>query len=179
MAKSPSNDVQSDPKVKTENKLSDLRKLPAFKGITVDAMNKLLETASKRLVSGGDYVFRENEPASSLVIFSEGLAVEFKRAGEVDCLLTYYAAPAVLGESSFLESSCRSRSLYANEDCWVTEIDNHHLQALMELSPEQYEVLFANLGKELGRKLSTMNEKLNQAEESFLIRESSLNWDQY
>jgi hypothetical protein len=61
----------------------------------------------------------------------------------------------------------------------VTEIDNNHLQELMELSPEQYEVLFANLGKELGRKLSTMNEKLNQAEESFLIRESSLNWDQY
>ena len=179
MAKNPSDDVQSDPKETIEYKLSDLRKLPAFKGLTADAMNTLLETASKRLVAGGEYVFRENEPASSLVIFSEGVAVEFKRAGEVDCLLSYYESPAVLGESSFLENSCRSTSLYANEDCWVTEIDNHHLQSLMDSSPQQYEALFANLGKELGRKISSMNEKLNQAEESFLIRESSLNWDQY
>ena len=180
MAIKPSDDVQSDPKEEAENKLSELRKLPAFKGITADAMNKLLDAASNRFVVRGDYVFRENEPASSLVIFSKGLAVEFKRAGEVDCLLKYYEeGPAVLGESSFLESSCRSTSLYANEDCWVTEIDNHHLQTLLETSPQQYEVLFANLGKELGRKLSTINEKLNQAEGSFMIRESSLNWDQY
>ena len=179
MATNPSKKVQSDPKETKDTKLSDLRKLPVFKGITVDAMNKLLEAASDRRVSGGHYVFRENEPASSLIIFSEGLAVEFKRSGEVDCLLNYYREPAVLGESSFMENCCRTTSLYANEDCWVTEIDNHQLQALMESAPQQYEALFANLGKELGKKMSTINEKLNQAEESEMIRESSLIWDQY
>ena len=179
MAKSPSNDVQSEPKDAADEKLSILRNLPVFKGLTVDAMKQLLESSSKRFVVGGDYVFREDEPASSLVIFSKGLAVEFKRSGEVDCLLNYYEQPAVLGESSFLESRRRSTSLYANEDCWVTEIDNHHLQSLMESAPHQYEVLFANLGKELGKKVSTINEKLNQAEEYSLIRESSLDWDQY
>lgn len=160
-------------------KLSDLRKLPVFKGITADAMNKLLDAASDRCVSGGNYVFREDDPASSLIIFSEGLAVEFKRTGEVDCLLNYYREPAVLGESSFMENGCRTTSLYANEDCWVTEISHAHLQALMESAPQQYEALCTNLGKELGKKMSTINEKLNQAEESMMIRESFLNWDQY
>ena len=179
MATKPSDKVQEEPKADSGNSLSDLRKLPVFKGITVDALNKLFEDASKRRVAGGHYVFRENEPASSLVIFSEGLAVEFKRSGEVDCLLNYYEEPAVLGESSFLENSYRTTSLYANEDCWVTEIDNDHLQALMESAPQQYEALFTNLGRELGKKVSSINEKLSQAEESMMIRESSLNWDQY
>lgn len=179
MAKTPSNEVQSDPKKEADTKLSELRKLPVFKGVTVDAMNRLLESASRRFVGGGDYVFREDDPASSLVIFSEGLAVEFKRAGQVDCLVSYYDSPAVLGESSFLESCCRSTSLYANEDCWVTEIDNGQLQSLMQSAPQQYEVFFSNLGRELGRKISTMNEKLSRAEESVLIRESSLSWDAY
>lgn len=179
MARTPSKKVQSDPKQEADTRLSELRKLPVFKGVTVDAMNKLLESASRRFVVGGDYVFREDDPASSLVIFSEGLGVEFKRAGQVDCLLSYYDGPAVLGESSFLENRCRTTSLYANEDCWVTEIDYRHLQSLVQTAPQQYEVLFSNLGRELGRKISTINEKLSRAEESVLIRESSLSWDEY
>ena len=179
MAKISPQDAQSESKEETESKVSSLRKLSVFKGISIDAINKLLEVSSSRFVLRGDFVFKQDEPASSLVIFSKGLAVEFKRSGEVDCLLCYYDKTAVLGESSFLESCCRSTSLYANEDCWVTEIDNHNIHELSESSPEQFEILFANLGRELGKKAATINEKLNQAGEYSFIRESSLDWDQY
>jgi hypothetical protein len=84
MAKISPQDAQSEPKEEAESKLSSLRKLSVFKGISIDAINKLLAVSSSRFVLRGDFVFKQDEPASSLVIFSKGLAVEFKRSGEVD-----------------------------------------------------------------------------------------------
>lgn len=179
MVKSPSKTESQTSQVEDGSLLSVLRKLPVFKGITVEILTSLLESASERLVLHGDYVFRQGEAGRSLVILSKGLAVEFKRCGETDCLLNYYDEPAVVGESSFLESSNRTTSLYANNDCVVTEIDNKHFKELASTAPNQYEALYINLGRELGKKVSNMNAKLCQANQISFIRESSLCWFNY
>jgi len=179
MAEAPLSTVQTDTPVEAESLQSSLRKLSVFKGVTVDAINRLLERSSSRFICHGEFIFRQDDPGSSLVIFNKGLAVEFKRSGEVDCLIGYYSGLSVFGESSFLESTSRSTSLYANEDCWVTEVDNDQLKKLSNHFPEQFEAFYINLGREIGKKASSVNDKLSQAEKVVLIRESSLNWDQY
>ena len=176
MAKSPTNSTIETVGKEEESSFQYMRKLPIFRGVSADAISKLLDLATERFIVQGDYIFRQNDPASSLVIFNKGMAVEFKQVDNVDCLLNYYSEPTVLGESSFLESCNRSTTLFANEDCWVTEIDNRIFESMSFVNSELYETLYLNIGRELGRKVLATHEKLNQANKLRLIREETLNW---
>jgi signal-transduction protein with cAMP-binding, CBS, and nucleotidyltransferase domain len=173
------NSDQKETDESVDDLLASLKKLPVFRGVSVDAIRGLLSVASNREVRHGEFVFKQNEPGSSLVIFNKGLGVEFKRSGSVDCLINFYNDIAVFGESCFMESTSRSTSLFANEDCLVCEIDNRVLKKLANLYPDQLETFFGNLGRELGRKASITNDKIFHSDSLAFVREASLDWDQY
>ena len=179
MAKSPAKASPKSQDREEEDLLSLCRALPAFKGLTIEVLTGLLDSATEKLVLQGDFIFRENDRGSTLVIFTKGLAVELKRSGNTDCLLNYYNEPAVLGESSFLESNLRTTSLYANDDCWITEIDGSQLKELHAKSPSQAQLLTSNLGREIGKKVSAINSKLDQANQVSFIRDLPLAWLNY
>lgn len=162
-----------------DNLVAALRKHPVFKGVSMDAVNQLVSAASPRKVEAGDYIFKQDDRASSLIIFIKGLAVEYKRTGGMECLINYYHDLGILGASSFLESFRRSTSLYANDDCWIMEIEGDWLRKLSEFLPDEAEALAANLGREAGRKVSTVNYKLHKAEQAALIRDTEVHWDPY
>ena len=143
----------------------------------VDALRQLLELSVEQFYVQGDYIFREGQKSSCLMIFERGLAVEFKKSGEVDLLIDYFEEPAVFGESCFMESSVHSTTLYANEDSWAYEIDNRRIADLAYTDPGLFEVLYMNLGKELGRKTISINDKLCKASRYPFTREKFLQWD--
>ncbi|MCZ6674957.1 MAG: cyclic nucleotide-binding domain-containing protein [Verrucomicrobia bacterium] len=179
MAKTPQTLSSLNSEKEEVDHLTAIKKLPAFRGVTLELISKLLESSVERFILQGDFIFKQDDPASSLVIFSKGFAVECKRIGEVDCVVNFYDEISILGESSFLESCSRSTSLFANEDCWVIEIDNHCLKKFAFTNPDQFETLYMNLGRELGKKVLGINEKINQANEMQFIRESRIRWATY
>ncbi|MDA0346498.1 MAG: cyclic nucleotide-binding domain-containing protein [Verrucomicrobia bacterium] len=179
MAKSPLKVDLGDSQNLEDNHLSVFRTMPVFKGINVSVLNSLLDAGTDRIVLGGNYIFKQDECGSSLIFFYKGLAVESKRSDGTDCLLGYYSGPSILGESSFLESCHRSTSLYANEDCWITEIDNRELEKLAATSPSQFEILYSNLGTELGKKVSNINSRMNHVSRNPFYRDYGVSWYRY
>lgn len=162
-----------------EELVSALSKHAVFKSVSKDVLRQLLKNSQRKQIQAGDYIFHQDEPASSLIIFVKGLAVQYKRTGGMECLIDYYRDMSVLGESSFLESSNRSTSLYANDDCLILEIEGVELRKLGSVFPEEAQTLTSNLGREVGRKVSTVNEKLHKAAQASLIRDTEVNWDLY
>jgi CRP/FNR family transcriptional regulator, cyclic AMP receptor protein len=179
MAKIPLNVDPEDPQDLEDNHLSVFRTMPVFKGIHAGVLSSLLATGTDRFVRSGNYVFKQDDSGSSLVFFLKGLAVESKRFEGSDCLLGYYNSPSVLGELSFLDSCQRSTSLYANEDCWVTEIDKRELEKLAASSPSQFETLYSNIGTELGKKVSNINVRMNHVSRNPFCRDYGVSWYRY
>jgi CRP-like cAMP-binding protein len=179
MAKSPLEVDLGESQNLEDNHLSVFRTMPVFKGINVGVLSALLEAGTDRIIRRGDYVFKQDECGSSLIFFFKGLAVESKCYGGLDCLLGYYNGPSVLGESSFLESCQRSTSLYANEDCWITEIENRELEKLAATSPSQFETLYLNLGTELGKKVSNINFRMHHVSRNLIYRDYGVSWYRY
>ena len=179
MTKSPSK-IESTVSEGDENgRLALFRKLSVFQGLSAETISMLAKACTERFILKGNYVFKEDELGSSLVIFDRGLAVESKRCGETDCVLAYYSSPSILGESCFMDSCPRSTSLFANEDSHVLEIHNRELRYLAENVPTQFEKLYTNMGRELGKKVSYINLKLTQANQNSFERESGISWYRY
>lgn len=179
MAKVPLRVVPSDPTSRLVDQLSFLKKLSVFQGVSEETILRLVRAGEDRSIAKGDYVFKEYELGSTLVFFYQGLAVESKRCGETDCVLAYYSEPSIIGESSFMDSCPRSTSLFANEDSRVGEIHNAELRKLASESPVQFEKLYTNLGRELGKKVSYVNLKMTQANQNSFGRESGISWYSY
>ncbi len=179
MAKVPLKVVPSDSSGLLDAQLSSLKKLSVFQGVTIETISVLARAGEDRLIAKGEFIFKENELGSTLVFFYQGLSVESKRFGEADCVLAYYSEPSILGESSFMDSCPRSTSLYANEDSRVLEIHNEELRKLASESPGQFEKLYTNLGRELGKKVSYINLKMAQADRNSFGRESGISWYRY
>lgn len=179
MAKVPLKVVPSDSKSLLDAQLSSLKKLSVFQGVTIETITSLVRSGEDRFIPEGGYIFKEYELGSTLVFFYQGLAVESKQCGETDCVLAYYSEPSILGESSFMDSCPRSTSLFANEDSRVIEIHNEELRKLASEFPVQFEKLYTNLGRELGKKVSYVNLKMAQADQNSFGRESGISWYRY
>ncbi len=133
--------------------VSTLQSMPVFRGMHAGALEFLLERASVRRVTRGTYFYRQGDEARSVFVLVsgrvmvvrawEGREQAFESLGHGDCF----------GEADLIDFSARTTSARAVVDCEVIELSAGDLYALYKQEPEQFRLIYANMGRETCRHL--------------------------
>jgi CRP/FNR family transcriptional regulator, cyclic AMP receptor protein len=137
-----------------------LQRMPVFGAIREDVLQDLLASARERVVRGGDYFFRENDPADSMFVLESGRASVIKTWQGRDYVLHQLGAGDCLGEMALMDLFPRSASIRADEDCHAIEIGMAELLRLFERDAEQFALIQMNIGREVCRRLRATDELL-------------------
>ena len=128
-----------------------------------DAIGFLLERAKLRRVARGEWFFRQGERGTSAFLLERGRASVIKTWNGLEHTLRELQAGDCFGEVSLLDFGPRSASVRAEEDCEALELDAIDLRRLGERHPEQFTLIYMNLGRELSRRLRDADERLFRA----------------
>ena len=94
---------------------------PLFHGFTVQGAQRLLERGEVKEYVGGEVIFREGDPPTTVMVVRAGkIRVFVERKGE-DLVLTDVEPGAILGEIAVLCGMPRSASVRASEQAVVLQ----------------------------------------------------------
>ena len=137
-----------------------LQRMPVFGAIREDALRMLLEHAQAREAKAGAYFFRENEPADSMFVIETGRVAVVKGWHDEAFVLRRLGPGDCFGEMALMDLALRSASVLAEEDCTAIEIGSADLLHLFENDPEQFALVQMNIGREVCRRLRSLDELL-------------------
>jgi CRP/FNR family transcriptional regulator, cyclic AMP receptor protein len=140
-----------------------LQRMPIFGAIRDDALLFLLAQAREVSVSGGDFFFRENDPAQSMFVLETGHVVVFKSWQGRDFVLQHMEPGDCFGEMALMDLCLRSASVRAESDCVAIELGTGDLLRLFERDAEQFALIQMNMGREVCRRLRATDELLFRA----------------
>lgn len=146
-----------------DERIDLLRNTSIFAAMTPDALELLLERAHRRVVSKGEYFFREGDEGTSIFVLELGRVSILKRwQGEAYVIQTLLAGD-FFGEISVLDLLPRSASVVAEEDCEAIEFRALDVLAVARHDLEQFTMVYMNIARELGRRLRQANDLLFEA----------------
>lgn len=131
-----------------------------FGAIRDDAVATLLERADERRVAAGDCFFEQGDPGGSAFLLETGRASVVKIWDGREHLLREMSAGACFGEVALLDFGPRSATVRADEPSTAIELHARDLRVLSTDDPEQFALIYMNLGRELGRRLRDADERL-------------------
>ncbi|HSR10356.1 MAG TPA: cyclic nucleotide-binding domain-containing protein, partial [Thermodesulfobacteriota bacterium] len=110
-------------------------------------------------VKRGEFVFREGEPAESLVLLEIGTLRLVKRSktGDEEELIQL-GSGAHLGDMAFVDPRPRSATCVAMEDCRITVIPSAPLRSLLEKNPVMAASFYRRLAAGIAQRLRYLNE---------------------
>lgn len=137
-----------------------LQAMPLFGGVSEASLRLLLGSSRKLVLASGEFFFRENEPGTSMFVLREGRVAIVKSWGSRNHLLRYLEAGDCFGEMALLDLYPRSASILAVDKCTAIEIPADSLHQLYQQDPEQFALIFMNIGRELSRRLRVADRRL-------------------
>ncbi len=137
-----------------------LRKMPIFGGLSESALQLILDAASTRKLSAGDYLFQEGDAAESVFVLHSGRVSIEKSLNSKPITLGQLAAGDCIGEMALIDFQPRSASVRAEIECDVIEIPARSLRSLLKDDLEQYTMIMMNMGREVSRRLRRADERL-------------------
>ncbi|VTU21833.1 Acetyltransferase Pat [Variovorax sp. SRS16] len=140
-----------------------MQQMPIFGAIGADAIEFLLAPAPLVTVRGGDFFFREGDPAASMFVLETGHVTVSKSWQGHELLLRRFAPGDCFGEMALLDLFPRSASVRADEDCDAIELTPENLYRLFERDAEQFALIQMNIGREMSRRLRATDELLFRA----------------
>lgn len=143
--------------------LALLQRMPIFGGVSREALAFLRERARPVRVAAGDAFFREGDRGGSAFVLERGRALAVKSLGGGELPLLELGPGDCFGEVALLDLGTRSGSVRALEDCAALELSSRALYALSLPHPEQFALVYMNLGRELARRLRRADERLFRA----------------
>jgi CRP-like cAMP-binding protein len=120
----------------------------------------VLEGAGTRSIARGSHFFRQGDRGSSAFLLERGAVSVVKEWGDERRLLRHLHAGDCFGEVALLDFGARSASVVADEDCAALEITAPLLRRIGRQAPQQFALIYMNLGRELGRRLRDADERL-------------------
>jgi len=142
----------------TSTRIELLQRMPIFGAINDEALQFLLANAQARSLRRGEFLFREDDPASSMFVIESGRVAVFKSWQGREMLLRQLEAGDCVGEMALMDLYPRSASVRAVEDCSVIEIAAADLHRLYEHDVEQFALIQMNIGREVCRRLRAMDD---------------------
>jgi CRP/FNR family transcriptional regulator, cyclic AMP receptor protein len=137
-----------------------LREMPIFGGVDDATLTFLLDGAKQVEIEAGAYFFREGDIDNTLYVLEQGrVAVyrywqgrkyQLRELGEGDCF----------GEMALMDFQPRSAEVVATRHALAMQISAAQLMALYERNPDQYTMIYMNLGREVCRRLREADRRL-------------------
>ncbi len=145
------------------DRVEALRRMAIFGGVEEAVVRSLVERSSERTVEPGGLFFCQGEKGDSAFVLEEG-SVEIIRshAGREHRLRTLGAGDC-FGEVALLDFGERSASVRALSRCRAIELTARDLHAVAVSSPEQFALIYMNLGRELSRRLREADDRFFKA----------------
>jgi len=141
-------------------RIEALQATAMFGALSDAAVAVLLERAVPRRVGAGDVFFEQGEPGRSAFLLEAGHASVVKLWDGEAHLLRHLGPGDCFGEVALLDFGPRSASVRADVACEAIEIGAADLRVLARHDPEQFALVYMNLGRELSRRLRDADERL-------------------
>ena len=145
------------------DRIEALQATAMFAALKDDAVALLLERAKSRRVDAGACFFEEGDVGRSTFLLERGTATVVKHANGREHVLRQLGPGDCFGEVALLDFGPRSASVRADVDCEAIELDASDLRLLGRSDPEQFALVYMNLGRELGRRLRDADRRLFRA----------------
>lgn len=145
------------------HRIEVLRAAAMFGALSDEAIGFLLERAKPRRVAAGSRFFEQGEQGTSAFLLERGRASVIKNSNGHEHTLRELGPGDCFGEVALLDFGPRSASVRADEECEALEWTAIDLRRLGERFPEQFTLIYMNLGRELSRRLRDADERLFRA----------------
>jgi len=137
-----------------------LAEISVFGALSADALEFLLEHASRVSAGTGQFLFREGDLAQSMYIVESGRVVVLKHWEGTPYLLNTLGPGQCFGEMALMDMYPRSASVLALQDTSAVKLSAAALLELHDFAPEQFTLLQMNLGREVCRRLRRSQDHL-------------------
>lgn len=118
-----------------------------FVSLEPEARQRVIAAAVPRTYRKGQLLFVENDPGESLIVLRRGAVAVFRTAPTGErAVLAVVRPPEVLGEVSLLDSSPRSASAEAIEDCSALALSRAAFLELVHSNPRILDAVMRSLG---------------------------------
>jgi CRP-like cAMP-binding protein len=140
-----------------------LQQMPIFGAVNEDALRFIVGEAPVVEVRQGDLFFHEGDRADSMFVLETGRVSIFRRIYDQELFLRELGAGDCFGELALMDLLPRSASVRALEDCRALQLSSATLLTLYRRHPEQFTLIYMNIGREIARRLRVADERLFQA----------------
>lgn len=134
-----------------------------FGGLGDESVDLLIERSSRVTVPAGGFFFEEGSRGSSAFVLESGRVSILKQWNGRPYLLRHLEAGDCFGEVALIDFGARSASVRADVDCRAIEFTARDLLELSRRDPDQFAIVYMNLGRELARRLRAADDRLFKA----------------
>ncbi len=139
--------------------ISLLEDVPIFAGLQPEALELLLEHASKRDYAGNEVVVREGDASNLLFLIGTGFVRVLKNFGEPNQLeLTTLRAKDFFGEMCIIDTLPRMATVVTGAPSTLFSISSMAFHRLYQKMPAQHSILILNIARDLARRLRRIDE---------------------
>ena len=143
-----------------ESRLRLMQNMPIFGGIQETTLEFLRERAFIIKVSRGEYFFHERDLGNAMYVLEKGRVEVLREWEGVQYKLRELNVGDCFGEMALMECSPRSASVHALEDCQAIEITAAKFHAVYNKYPQEYVLMYMNMGREVSRRLRLADGRL-------------------
>ena len=140
--------------------VAELRKFPVMQEFTEDELDAIAAITSKRSVSSGEAVFREEDSSDAVYLIEAGSVRIGKNTPFGQQVLATLQAGEFLGEMDFIDSLRCSADAFANEDSLLFSIDKSKLHEMFSSWKHLAIRFYWQFYKTLSRRIREANELL-------------------
>ena len=143
-------------------RITRLQQTSLFGATSDETVEFVLTKAPRVEVAAGRWFFREGERGSAIYWLEAGEVAITRRRDEREIELRRLGTGDFFGEVALFDFGPRSASVRALSDCRALEITGGILREIAKRDLEQYTLLTMNLGRELSRRLRSVEALLLQ-----------------
>jgi CRP-like cAMP-binding protein len=137
-----------------------LQQMPIFGGVEEATLEFILQNSEIVEVDSGNFFFREGDQDNAIYILEQGSVAIFRFWNKQRYKLRELGVGDCFGEMALMDFQPRSAEVVATEDCRAIQITAPQLALLYERNPEQYTMIYMNLGREVCRRLREADRRL-------------------
>ncbi len=137
-----------------------LQRMPFFGGISDRVIGLLLERSTIAERAAGEYFFRQGDRDTSAFVLESGEVAILRDESGRQHLLRKLETGDCFGEMALIDFGPRSASVRALSDCRAIELTAKDLLSIAGSDPEQFAMIYMNLGRELSRRLRVADDRM-------------------
>ncbi len=138
-----------------------LDRISIFGAIDRTYLERIIEHCSCLEKKEGEFLFKENDPATEIFIIIEGKIKLVQNYGTTPLELIELSAGKSTGETSLLGIQPHGSTAVVTEDARLLVLSRNILNKIHELEPEVFIVLMLNITREIARRLHRNRKTLN------------------